>query len=214
MPNYVPNGSFCYRGGIEGLQGDGSPDNPYLISNVNELQKFRDAVNSGQNEICGKLTDDIGTVYFKDILPSIGTADHPYMGTFDGDGHYISTYIYSSTVNRGVFGCIGTSGIVKNLAIREQVGGDNSSGLAYSNAGTIAHCTVYGWDAQNISKAIGFGLDDSKTYNSSLSGGDKYGGIVNTNTSSGRIIDCCVLGPMRVGFSDYKAGGLQQLRQT
>ncbi len=208
MPNYVPNGSFCYRGGIEGLQGDGSPDNPYLISNVNELQKFRDAVNSGQNEICGKLTDDIGTVYFKDILPSIGTADHPYMGTFDGDGHYISTYIYSSTVNRGVFGCIGTSGIVKNLAIREQVGGDNSSGLAYSNAGTIAHCTVYGWDAQNISKAIGFGLDDSKTYNSSLSGGDKYGGIVNTNTSSGRIIDCCVLGPMRVGFSDYKAGGI------
>ena len=208
MPDDVPNGSFCYRGGIVGLQGDGSPDNPYLISNVNELQEFRDAVNKGQNEICGKLTDDIGTVYFNANLPSIGTANYPYMGTFDGDGHYISTYIYSSTVNRGVFGCIGTSGIVKNLAIREQVGGDNSSGLAYSNAGTIAHCTVYGWDAQNISKAIGFGLDDSKTYNSSLSGGDKYGGIVNTNTSSGRIIDCCVLGPMRVGFSDYKAGGI------
>ena len=195
-------------GGAVGLQGDGSPDNPYLISNVNELQKFRDAVNSGQNQICGKLTDDIGTVNFNADLPSIGTADYPYMGTFDGDGHYISTYIYSSTVNRGVFGCIGTSGIVKNLAIREQVGGTNSSGLAYSNAGTIAHCTVYGWDAENISQAIGFGLDDSKTYNSSLSGGDKYGGIVNTNTSSGRIIDCCVLGPMRVGFPEYKAGGI------
>lgn len=191
-----------------GLQGDGSPGNPYLISNVNELQKFRDAVNKGQNQICGKLTDDIPTVYFRDILPSIGTADYPYMGTFDGDGHYITTYTYSSTVNRGVFGCIGTSGIVKNLAIREQVGGDNSSGLAYSNAGTIAHCTVYGWDAQNISKAIGFGLDDDKTRDSSLSGGDKYGGIVNTNTSSGRIIDCCVLGPMRVGFPAYKAGGI------
>lgn len=203
-----PTAVFATGGGIVGLQGDGSPDNPYLISNVNELQEFRDAVNKGQNEICGKLTDDIGTVYFNANLPSIGTANYPYMGTFDGDGHYISTYIYSSTVNRGVFGCIGTSGIVKNLAIREQVGGDNSSGLAYSNAGTIAHCTVYGWDAQNISKAIGFGLDDSKTYNSSLSGGDKYGGIVNTNTSSGRIIDCCVLGPMRVGFSDYKAGGI------
>lgn len=208
MPDDVPNGSFCYRGGIEGLQGEGTPENPYLISSKNELEKFRNAVNSGQNGICGKLTDDIGTVYFKDILPSIGTADHPYMGTFDGDGHYISTYIYSSTVNRGVFGCIGTSGIVKNLAIREQVGGDNSSGLAYSNAGTIAHCTVYGWDAQNISKAIGFGLDDDKTRDSSLSGGDKYGGIVNTNTSSGRIIDCCVLGPMRVGFPAYKAGGI------
>ena len=135
---------FLLPGGIAGLQGDGSPGNPYLISNTDELQKFRDAVNSGQNEICGKLTDDIGTVYFKDILPSIGTADHPYMGTFDGNGYYISTYIYSSTVNPGVFGCIGTSGIVKNLAIREQVGGTNSSGLAYSNAGTIAHCTVYG----------------------------------------------------------------------
>lgn len=203
-----PTAVFATGGGIAGLQGDGSPGNPYLISNTDELQKFRDAVNSGQNEICGKLTDDIGTVYFKDILPSIGTADHPYMGTFDGNGYYISTYIYSSTVNPGVFGCIGTSGIVKNLAIREQVGGTNSSGLAYSNAGTIAHCTVYGWDAKNISKAIGYGLDDYKTYDSSLSGGNQYGGIVNTNTSSGRIIDCCVLGPMRVGFPEYKAGGI------
>ena len=191
-----------------GLEGSGTADDPYLISNTDELQKFRDAVNSGQNEICGKLTDDIGTVYFKDILPSIGTADHPYMGTFDGNGYYISTYIYSSTVNPGVFGCIGTSGIVKNLAIREQVGGTNSSGLAYSNAGTIAHCTVYGWDAKNISKAIGYGLDDYKTYDSSLNGGNQYGGIVNTNTSSGRIIDCCVLGPMRVGFPEYTAGGI------
>ena len=203
-----PTAVFATGGGIAGLQGAGSPGNPYLISNTDELQKFRDAVNSGQNEICGKLTDDIGTVYFKDILPSIGTADHPYMGTFDGNGYYISTYIYSSTVNPGVFGCIGTSGIVKNLAIREQVGGTNSSGLAYSNAGTIAHCTVYGWDAKNISKAIGYGLDDYKTYDSSLSGGNQYGGIVNTNTSSGRIIDCCVLGPMRVGFPEYKAGGI------
>lgn len=80
--------------------------------------------------------------------------------------------------------------------------------MAYSNAGTIAHCTVYGWDAKNISKAIGYGLDDYKTYDSSLSGGNQYGGIVNTNTSSGRIIDCCVLGPMRVGFPEYKAGGI------
>ena len=206
-----PNMAFAVNsagGGTVALPGDGTVDSPYLISSVADLQTFRDAVNSGQNEICGKLTDDIGTVYFKDILPSIGTADHPYMGTFDGNGYYISTYIYSSTVNRGVFGCIGTSGIVKNLAIREQVGGTNSSGLAYSNAGTIAHCTVYGWDAKNISKAIGYGLDDYKTYDSSLSGGNQYGGIVNTNTSSGRIIDCCVLGPMRVGFPEYKAGGI------
>ena len=208
MSDDVSDYGICGWGGTVGLQGSGTADDPYLISNKDELEKFRNAVNGGQNEICGKLTDDIPTVYFRDTLPSIGTADYPYMGTFDGDGHYISTYTYSSTVNRGVFGCIGTSGIVKNLAIREQVGGDNSSGLAYSNAGTIAHCTVYGWDAQNISQAIGFGLDDSKTYNSSLSGGDKYGGIVNTNTSSGRIIDCCVLGPMRVGFPEYKAGGI------
>ena len=76
-----------------GLEGSGTADDPYLISSVADLQTFRDAVNRGQNEICGKLTDDIPTVYFRDILPSIGTADYPYMGTFDGDGHYISTYI-------------------------------------------------------------------------------------------------------------------------
>ena len=208
MPDDVPNGSFCCWGGITGLQGDGSPGNPYLISNKDDFGTFRNAVNGGQNQICAKLTDDIDTVEFNAKLPSIGTADHPYMGTFDGDGHYILTNIYSDTVNRGVFGCIGKSGIVKNLAIREKVGGDNSSGLAYSNAGTIAHCTVYGWDAKNISEAIGYGLDDCKTRNTSLSGGDKYGGIVNTNTSSGQIIDCCVLGPMRVRSPEQKAGGI------
>ena len=189
-----------------GLEGSGTADDPYLISSVADLQTFRDAVNRGQNEICGKLTDDIPTVYFQNNLPSIGTADYPYMGTFDGDGYYISTYVSSSTVNPGVFGCIGTNGIVKNLAIREQVGNAGGSGLAYSNAGTIVRCTVYGWDAKTISEAIGFGLDDNK--NVSLSGGDKYGGIVNTNTSSGRIIDCCVLGPMVVGWPQYTAGGI------
>lgn len=193
-------------GGTVELQGSGTADDPYLISSVADLQTFRDAVNGGQNEICAKLTDDIPTVYFQDTLPSIGTADYPYMGTFDGDGYYISTYVSSNTVNRGVFGCIGTNGIVKNLAIREQVGNAGGSGLAYSNAGTIVRCTVYGWDAKTISKAIGFGLDDYK--NVSLSGGDKYGGIVNTNTSSGRIIDCCVLGPMVVGWPQYTAGGI------
>ena len=206
MPDDVPNGSFCCRGGIEGLQGEGTPENPYLISNEDELQKFRHAVNSGQNEICGKLTDDIGTVYFKDILPSIGTADHPYMGTFDGNGYSISTYVYNSTVNPGVFGCIGTRGTVQNLAIKAVVGSKGGGGLAYSNAGTIVRCTVYSWNAKTVSNAINNALGDDKTV--SLGGGDQYGGIVNTNTDSGRIIDCCVLGPMRVGFPEYKAGGI------
>lgn len=207
MPDDVPNGSFCCRGGgIAGLQGDGSPDNPYLISNVNELQKFRGAVNSGQNQICGKLTDDIGTVNFNANLPSIGTADHPYMGTFDGNGYSISTYVYDSTVNPGVFGCIGTSGTVQNLAIKAQVGSKGGGGLAYSNAGTIVRCTVYSWDAKNVSNAINNALGDKKE--DSLAGADQYGGIVNTNTDSGRIIDCCVLGPMDVGALGQTAGGI------
>ena len=206
MPNYVPNGSFCCRGGIEGLQGDGSPGNPYLISNVNELQKFRDAVNKGQNQICGKLTDDIGIVTFKDSLPSIGTANYPYMGTFDGNGYSISTNVYDSTANPGVFGCIGTSGTVQNLAIKANVGSQGGGGLAYSNAGTIAHCTVYGWDAKNVSNAINNALGDKKE--DSLAGADQYGGIVNTNTDSGKIIDCCVLGPMDVGALGQTAGGI------
>lgn len=193
-------------GGIAGLQGDGSPDNPYLISNVNELQKFRGAVNSGQNQICGKLTDDIGTVNFNANLPSIGTADHPYMGTFDGNGYSISTYVYDSTVNPGVFGCIGTSGTVQNLAIKAQVGSKGGGGLAYSNAGTIVRCTVYSWDAKNVSNAINNALGDKKE--DSLAGADQYGGIVNTNTDSGKIIDCCVLGPMDVGALGQTAGGI------
>ncbi len=201
-----PTAVFATGGGIAGLQGDGSPNNPYLISNKDELQKFRNAVNGGQNQICGKLTDDIGIVTFKDSLPSIGTANYPYMGTFDGNGYSISTNVYDSTANPGVFGCIGTSGTVQNLAIKANVGSQGGGGLAYSNAGTIVRCTVYSWDATTVSNAIDNALNDNK--NDSLGGGDQYGGIVNTNTESGKIINCCVLGPMDVGLPGKTAGGI------
>ena len=207
MSDDVSDHGICrWGGGTVELQGSGTADDPYLISSVADLQTFRDAVNSGQNEICGKLTDNIGVVNFNANLPSIGTAEKPYMGTFDGNGYSISTYVYDSTVNPGVFGCIGTRGTVQNLAIKAVVGSKGGGGLAYSNAGTIVRCTVYSWNAKTVSNAINNALDDNKKV--SLGGGDQYGGIVNTNTDSGRIIDCCVLGPMDVSLPQYTAGGI------
>lgn len=57
-----------------GLEGSGTADDPYLISSVADMKTFRDAVNSGQNEICAKLTKDIlGETNWEDASDAIGT---------------------------------------------------------------------------------------------------------------------------------------------
>ncbi len=52
----------------------------------------------------------------------IGTDSSKYTGTFDGNGHTISgLYINSTAANTGLFGCIGTNAVVKNLTLADSV---------------------------------------------------------------------------------------------
>lgn len=44
---------------VKPAAGDGSANNPYLISTAAELYWFANAVNQGDNDACAKLTADI-----------------------------------------------------------------------------------------------------------------------------------------------------------
>ena len=111
--------------------GNGEVDNPYIITKAEELAWFRDEVNSGNNFICAKISDDVEVIDMSTVCHAedksqnliekswkpIGKYDYGYQyrGTFDGNGKTITNlYINASQNNVGLFGYI-SEGTIKNL---------------------------------------------------------------------------------------------------
>ena len=89
----------------EGLDGDGTKDNPYKISSAADLLEFADKVNNkNQTSAWAELTADIdlSSVCSKEngTWTPIGNSINQYSGTFDGANYTISgLYIDSSSDN-------------------------------------------------------------------------------------------------------------------
>ena len=112
-------------------KGDGEVGNPYIITKAEELAWFRDQVNSGNNFICAKISDDVEVIDMSTVCHAedksqnlkelswkpIGKNDYGYQywGTFDGNGKTITNlYINASQNNVGLFGYT-NEGTIKNL---------------------------------------------------------------------------------------------------
>ena len=141
------------------LQGGGTKGDPYLISNVAQLEEFRNRVNNGETNICGKLMNDIvlnedlnsklnedGSVKDGVIVSQwtpIGNDSQNYIGIFDGNDYKVSgMYINQpSSEYQGLFGYIGNASTVKNLGVDGIVKGGNSTGgiVGYS-IGVVGRC--------------------------------------------------------------------------
>ena len=78
----------------------------------------------------------------KTMTESIGSADNPYNGTFDGQGYYVYRFdIKSSDGNAALFDTIGARGSVKNFAaFYQNIEGEQAAGLAIVNYGLIDEC--------------------------------------------------------------------------
>ena len=112
-------------------EGDGKTGNPYIITKAEELAWFRDQVNSGNNFICAKISEDVEVIDMSTVCHAedksqnliekswepIGKNDYgyQYQGTFDGNGKTITNlYINASQNNVGLFGYT-YEGTIKNL---------------------------------------------------------------------------------------------------
>lgn len=112
-------------------EGNGSEGNPYIITKAEELAWFRNQVNSGNNFICAKISDDVEVIDMSTVCHAedksqnliekswepIGKNDYEYQywGTFDGNGKTITNlYINASQNNVGLFGYT-SEGTIKNL---------------------------------------------------------------------------------------------------
>lgn len=145
-------------------EADGSESNPYVITNIDQLKAFADAVNKG-NSYAGKYVVLGANLDLAEIAiwAPIGNSDHgktnAFAGTFDGKGYTVSHVncgkagAAASYEAIGFFGVV--SGTVKNLNVQidkfyNTYSGDNIAmgglvGILESKA-VIDHCSVTGPD--------------------------------------------------------------------
>ena len=147
-----------------GLKGAGTETDPYKISRVEELIFFRNSVNAGETKYNAAgmyfvLTADIDLAGENWVGIGSATADHGFMGNFDGNGKKIKNltitnpavdadgYAYS-----GLFsvteGAANAENVIKNLIIENvtisTTGDIVAAAIAYPYYTTVDNVTVCG----------------------------------------------------------------------
>lgn len=152
------------------LSGHGSQEDPFIISSLEDLLYFRDAVNSESQIISAndntsvfardthvKLSKDIDlSVYcgpeLRDWVPISDNRSYFQMkyvpkfnGIFDGDSHKISgLYMSDYHLVGGFFGVLGEKSIVRNLEIDGEIFIKDSGLLCYETLGLLDNITTRG----------------------------------------------------------------------
>ena len=132
-------------------ENSGTEEDPYQIGNAAELAFFASLVNAGNSFASKyvKLTNEITFDQGINWMP-IGDASHAFAGTFDGNGCSIKNlYINNAAQYQGLFGNVGSGGMVKNLIVtgtvtaanQAKVGGIVAYG-AYNSV--VQNCGFYG----------------------------------------------------------------------
>jgi hypothetical protein len=105
----------------------------YYLQNVDDVLWFADEVNGGNSAIKAQLATDIdltGTTF-----DGIGTAGHPFLGTFNGNNHIVTYAIDSDHDNTGLFGVVGDGEATPSVGALRVAGSITSSG---NNVGGVA----------------------------------------------------------------------------
>ena len=182
----------------------------YKITTAAELAWFASSVNGGSTSINAILANDLifgddSTKYTSTAWTVIGNSSKQYTGTFDGQGHTIFGLHMGNSSVLGLFGYIGSDGVVKNLRLNSTDKTDANyagdmirGGIAAVNYGTISNC-------ENIA--------ENKIYTKGSSGTSYVGysaGIVGKNY--GTISKCRNLKTVHIGDQTWPgtayAGGI------
>jgi hypothetical protein len=189
--------------------GSGTAEDPYLIYTAEQMNEIGLSVNLDDLDKCFKLMADIDLIGFMGTsFNIIGTVrGNPFTGVFDGNGHKISNFTYTST-DKGYIGLFsvvkGYDAEIKDLGlIAPNVDGGTGnyvgSLVGYLSDGTITNCYVEGGIVKSVDLVGGLvGASNNgvitKCYTEgvSVSGRNNVGGLVGTNHRSGqgRIFYC------------------------
>ena len=114
--------------------GDGSEEDPYVISNAEQFNLIATAKDGMNKHYI--LIDDID---FDEVLfTPIGNEDKPFNGSLDGNGYSIKNIKVSANEYVGLFGYVGLYGEIKNLNVEKSTFTVNSKNFEQVYAGAIA----------------------------------------------------------------------------
>lgn len=173
----------------EGNDGD-SARSAYVIDSVADLTLLRSRLASGM-EPDGKhyrLGADIDISSEMGWIP-IGTAEHPFNGHLHGDGRTIRVDIDRGGEDAGLFGTVGGSlgNAIRDLTVTGTVRGRRAGGIAVS----LERMTIQGC-----------------TFNGTVEGDGRAGGIVATLGRDGSIDGCSFSDTVRASGASSAAGGI------
>ena len=203
------------------VPGSGTEQDPYRISNAEELQAFRDIVNgkNGRTQntaACAVLTADIDLE--NQLWTPIGIwqnqgIQQPYSGTFDGGGYAIrNPYVNNGEAYTGLFGGA-CNAVFRNLTITGSVTASASSsyggGLLGNGMGTITITNCINAAAVTSSEAAGLvGIFTAQDQTDTLT----ITGCANLGTVTAKSLRAGIIGQINgVGvISDcYNAGEIK-----
>lgn len=175
------------------FSGGGTESDPYLISNLSELEAFRDYINAGNGsgEYFKQTANiDMSSAYSEGTgvswTPIGSDYGKQFKGNFEGDGHKIKgLYINSTSEYLGLFGYVDSGGTVQNLGVDGTVSGEFSiGGVVGWNKGKIENCsnacTVSGDYIGGVA-GLNAGTIENCCNTGNISGYDTVGGVVGRN---------------------------------
>ncbi len=173
--------------------GLGTPDYPFLIRTVDDIDALREKVNKG-NTFKGfhfKVDEGIEEFVLDNFVP-IGSSSKPFYGSFDGNNaEFIININNAAASYQAMFGYFGF-GTIENLSVSGTVTGlDYTAGVVgYKESGTVQN--VYNEAIINgrsyVGGIVGYQLDG--TINSSYNNGN----VTATGTYAGGIVSFVLRG--------------------
>lgn len=172
--------------------GDGSAQNPYLISTCEDLDSIEAHPEDHNKHFL--MTNDID---LHDYPSAVFNKINYFAGVFDGQNYTLRDF--NGVIRLGTFGQIQSPGIVKNLNIINlamDFGGYYSGGLAGLNAGQILNCHVRGTNLgieRYVGGLVGYnsytGVVSNCSFEGSVSGDEDVGGLVGFNYNGAQILN-------------------------
>lgn len=177
------------------MKGEGTTENPYIISSSSHLSEVADWVNNGNdcNGLFFVLEQDL-KMPGKKWTP-IGDFMHPFSGHFDGANYCLSELVWVGGNFVGLFGCLGSEAVVENLCISSASARTNYylGAICGINEGQILNCHVKD-GALRCSGIVGgiagvnLGIVKDCSNNALVSSCAATGGIVGFNY--GEVVNC------------------------
>ena len=202
--------------------GSGTEADPFLVQTKDDLQTIANTVNDGKS-LSGIYFQLCNNIALSSEWMPIGcyASKTAFQGNFDGNGYTISGLSISSpTIDlAGLFGYVGTTGVIKDLTVAGTLSGAKSlGGIVGRNDGTISDCSFSGTITTSLSSGEVGGIaaenggliENCSATSGTFTGGasGRAGGIAGYNdTSSGIISQCINSASIVIGGTAYPALG-------